>query len=90
MKEYSRRQFLEHIGASAAFLMASRSVLSFPNLSFSTDSKTFEMLVVGDSLISAQGLREQNKFYYLVKDWLQADVFGASRRVNLKVKAHVG
>jgi hypothetical protein len=48
------------------------------------------MLVVGDSLISAQGLREQNKFYYLVKDWLQADVFGASRRVNLKVKAHVG
>ena len=48
------------------------------------------MLVVGDSHISGQGLRENNKFYYLVKEWLQRDVFGASRQVNMKVKAHSG
>ena len=50
----------------------------------------FEMLVVGDSHISGQGLREENRFYYLVKDWLEREGLGGSRRVNLKVKAHSG
>jgi len=78
MKEYSRRQFLKHIGASAAFLLASRNVLSSPDNFFSADSQPFEMLVIGDSHISGQGLLEKNKFYYLVKEWLQHEVFGTS------------
>jgi len=40
--------------------------------------------------MSGQGLREEHKFYYLVKEWVQSDVVGSSRRVNLKVKAHSG
>jgi len=90
MKEYSRRQFLKHIGTSTAFLLTSRIVLSFPNNFFSADSPPFEMLVVGDSHVSGQGLQEKNKFYYLVKEWLQREVFGTLRKVNLKVKAHSG
>jgi len=90
MKDFSRRQFLKQLGAAAGLFLASRSVLSFPKFVFSNDSEAFEMLVVGDSHISGQGLQEKNKFYYLVKEWLQREVFGASRQVNLKVKAHSG
>ncbi len=88
MKDFSRRQFLKHIGAAAGLLLTSRGVLSLPV--FSDDSQPFEMLVIGDSMISAQGLQEKNKFYYLVKEWLQQEVFGTLRQVNLKVKAHSG
>jgi hypothetical protein len=88
MKDFSRRQFLKHIGAAAGWLLTSRGVLSLPV--FSDDSQPFEMLVIGDSMISAQGLQEKNKFYHLVKEWLQQEVFGTSRQVNLKVKAHSG
>lgn len=90
MKEFSRRQFLRQLGATAGLLLTSRGVLSMPNLKLSNNSRPFEMLVIGDSLISAQGLNEKNKFYYLVKEWLQQEVFGSSRQVNLKVKAHSG
>ena len=90
MEEYSRRQFLKQLGAAAGLFLMSRSVLSSPKFDFSGDSKTFEMLVVGDSHISGQGLRQENKFYYLVKEWLQRDIFGESKMVNLKVKAHSG
>ncbi len=48
------------------------------------------MLVIGDSHISGQGLREQNRFYNIVKEGLQNEVFGATRRVELTVKAHAG
>ncbi|CAN5525036.1 hypothetical protein BH18ACI1_BH18ACI1_07550 [soil metagenome] len=88
MNNFSRRQFLKHLGAVAGLFLASRRSLSLPI--FSNDSRPFEMLVVGDSHISGQGLQEKNKFYYLVKEWLQKEVFGATRKVNLKVKAHSG
>jgi hypothetical protein len=88
MKEFSRREFLKQIASAAGLFLASRSVLSLPK--FTKDSRPFEMLVVGDSIISGQGLREKNKSYHLVKQWLEREVFGASRQVNLKVKAHSG
>lgn len=53
------------------------------------ESKPFEMLVVGDSHISGQGLREKDKFYSMVRDWLKDEVF-VSQEVELKVKAHAG
>ena len=90
MKAYSRREFIKGLGAAAAMLLASRGSLSFPGFDPADDSAPFEMLVVGDSHVSGQGLQEKNKFYYLVKEWLQNEVFGAARRVNLKVKAHSG
>ncbi len=49
-----------------------------------------EMLVLGDSLIWGQGLREEEKFYFLTKRWLEEDVFKGNGRVNLTVKAHSG
>lgn len=52
--------------------------------------KPFNFLVVGDSIISGQGLKEEQRFYYLVKQWLENDLFKNSRRVELKVKAHSG
>ncbi|MDQ3061653.1 MAG: twin-arginine translocation signal domain-containing protein, partial [Acidobacteriota bacterium] len=90
MKDFSRRQFLKQLGAAAGLFLASRSVLSLPKFVFSNESEAFEMLVVGDSHISGQGLQQKNKFYYLVKEWLQNEVFGENRKVNLKVKAHSG
>ncbi len=90
MEEYSRRQFLKQLGTAAGLFLLSRSALSLRRFDFAGDSKTFEMLVVGDSHISGQGLKEENKFYYLVKEWLQNDVFSENRKVNLNVKAHSG
>src|SRR5688572_7111090 len=90
MKDMSRRNFLKYFGTAASLFLASRSSLALPKFDFADDSKTFEMLVVGDSHISGQGLQEKNKFYYLVRQWLQNEVFGESRKVNLRVKAHSG
>lgn len=61
-----------------------------PDVAIAQNLPPFEMLVVGDSHISGQGLRQENKFYFLVKEWLQSEVFRTSRKVNLKVKAHGG
>ena len=69
--------------------LAAISVLIFDRASFGQDTKVFEMLIVGDSHISGQGLREKDKFYSLVRDWLRDSVF-VSRKVDLKVKAHAG
>ena len=48
------------------------------------------MLVVGDSLIAGQGLRENDKFYSLTRDWLETTVFSAKRKVALKNHSHSG
>lgn len=48
------------------------------------------MLVIGDSLIWGQGLNENDKFYYLTKQWLEAEAFRGQRPVELTVKAHSG
>jgi len=86
--EYSRRKFLKQIGAVSALCLLSRTTFSFPDM-FSRE-KDFEMLVVGDSLITGQGLREEDKIYTLTKDWLQNEVFAGSRKVNIKNKSHSG
>ena len=49
------------------------------------------MLVVGDSLIAGQGLREEeHKIYTLTQNWLETEVFRGERKVNLKNKSHSG
>lgn len=90
MKDMPRRNFLKLFGAAASLFLTGRAGLSLPHFDFSDNSETFEMLVIGDSHISGQGLQEKNKFYQLVRQWLQQEVFAESRRVNLKVKAHSG
>jgi hypothetical protein len=88
MENFSRREFLKRTASLAAFLLASRSGLSAPKRA--ETARPFEILVVGDSVVSGQGLQEKNKSYSLVKEWLQKEIFGESREVNLKVKAHSG
>ncbi len=85
--DYSRRKFLKQIGAVSALCLSSRAVFSSPVFA---REKDFEMLVVGDSLITGQGLREKDKIYTLTKNWLQNEVFAGSRKVNIKNKSHSG
>jgi hypothetical protein len=66
------------------------SLLMLPQPVNAQEPTEFNILVIGDSHISGQGLRRENKFYSLVADWIDNDVFVGSRRVNLKVKAHAG
>lgn len=83
MKDYSRRQFLQRLGAFSAVCLAARKT-------FGDNAAPFEFLVVGDSVIWGQGLREEEKFYTLTKNWLEREVFKNARSVNLKVLAHSG
>jgi hypothetical protein len=83
MLSFSRREFIKKIcGSVAALLVANRTVFSTGE-----DAKSFELLVIGDSLIFGQGLREENKFYMIVKNRLQTEL---NREVKLNLKAHSG
>lgn len=89
MTKYSRRDFIKQLGAFAGIALAGRS--AFPAALFpDPESAAFNFLVVGDSLVWGQGLREEDKFYHLTKEWLQTEVFDNSRKVNLLVTAHSG
>jgi lysophospholipase L1-like esterase len=87
MTKYSRRNFIKQMGAFAGLALAARSAFAAPL--FET-SEPFDFLVIGDSLVWGQGLPEEQKFYYLTKQWLETEVFNQARQVNLKVKAHSG
>ena len=85
MNKLSRRSFLALLGASSAYMALAPRSLAFPD-----PDGEFEMLVVGDSLVWGQGLKEDEKFYGLTKTWLRDDIFKGNRKVNVKVMAHSG
>lgn len=87
MKIFTRRDFLQVLAAAAAGFVVSRKTLSLPLID---QTRGFEFLVVGDSLVWGQGLVEKEKFYSLVADWLRSVAVGTPLEVNLKVKAHSG
>lgn len=87
MNNVSRRQFLSLLGTAAASIAVTRLV---PGANAISETRPFEMLAVGDSLMSAQGLRPKNKFSWLVKEWIEKEVFAGRRPVNYKSKAHSG
>ncbi len=82
MNTFSRRQFLKSLGAVSTFFLTNQT-----SFSFAKNSESFEMLVVGDSLIWGQGLEEKDKIYTLTKNWLEVAI---GKNINLKVKAHSG
>ena len=86
MNAISRRQFLSGLATAAAAIAATRIV---PARVFS-NTGSFEMLTIGDSLMSAQGLRPENKFSWLVKEWIEKELLANCRTVNYKSKAHSG
>lgn len=47
----------------------------------------FHMVVIGDSVAWGNGLKEEDKYYYLVADWLQKTL---NRPVDVTVYAHSG
>ncbi len=85
--KYSRRDFFRSLGAFAGSALILRGAFSQTPAG---SAKPFNFLVVGDSIISGQGLEENQRTYYLIKHWLETEMFENSRRVDLKVKAHSG
>ena len=57
---------------------------------FGQSRESFDLLVVGDSLIWGQGLQEKDKIFTHVANWLREGAFGRALRVDVKVKAHSG
>ncbi|QQS31918.1 MAG: hypothetical protein IPM50_09525 [Acidobacteriota bacterium] len=86
MNHISRRDLLKLLAGAAG-----SAALPVPALGrLFSQTKPYEFLVAGDSLVWGQGLEEKDKFYYLTAEWLRRDVFTNGRDVLLKVKAHSG
>lgn len=84
MRHIDRRTFL---GRSAKAVAAAPLLLALrPFALASAQERPFEMLVLGDSVMWGQGLREEEKFYTKVKEALEREV--VCRKVNLRVLAH--
>ena len=50
----------------------------------------FNMLVLGDSILWGQGLKEKNKSWYLVKTWLQTNGHSVRERIEAHAGAMIG
>lgn len=87
MTNFTRRDFLKALAASAVLTPVGRGLAPF---SFADKTGPFELLVVGDSVIWGQGLEEKDKFYTLIRQWLESEAFGARREVNLNQRSHSG
>lgn len=84
MRRLDRRTFL---GRSARAAAAAPLLLSLRRFAPAfAQERPFEMLVLGDSVMWGQGLREEEKYYTKVKEALEREV--VCRRVNLRVLAH--
>ena len=68
-------------------LSASSAFADCPNQIGIAVDDPFQMLVIGDSIMWGQGLREEEKFSTRVKCWLQQKT---SREVKVHVEAHSG
>jgi hypothetical protein len=81
--KFSRRDFLKR---SALFLTG---VALCPKQVFSVDSaaRDLQMLILGDSIMWGQGLLEQQKFWYLTKEWLREQT---GKNVVPHLEAHSG
>src|SRR5947208_15627271 len=58
-----------------------------PPAAQTTSESQLNMLVLGDSILWGQGLKEEHKAWYHVKVWLQQT---AGREVREKIEAHSG
>jgi lysophospholipase L1-like esterase len=73
--------------ALAALIFISPLPLHGQNTQSAIADQQLNLLVLGDSIPWGQGLREENKAWYLVKTWLEAN---HGRQVSEKVLAHSG
>ena len=93
MEKISRRLFLKS-SALALTGVAARSVYPSddgdPACLCGNPENSFQMLVMGDSVMWGQGLQGQNKFWYLTKRWLETEVYQDRRKVCAHIEAHSG
>ncbi|HEV7796509.1 MAG TPA: SGNH/GDSL hydrolase family protein [Pyrinomonadaceae bacterium] len=69
------------------FLSATTAFADCPNQTTLAADDPFHLLVLGDSIMWGQGLREEEKFSSRVKCWLQERI---NREVRVHVEAHSG
>jgi lysophospholipase L1-like esterase len=75
------------VALAALLLLFSQGTLGQSTRPASGDSpREFNLLVLGDSILWGQGLKEQNKSWYLVKSWLQT----SGNSVRERIEAHAG
>ena len=75
-------------GGLANLLALPRSTSLLPAAGEALQGRPFEMLVLGDSIMWGQGLKEEQKFSYQVAEWLRAQLPGIE--VHRHVFAHSG
>ena len=81
----SRRQFLGGLGVLGGITLLDARILALRG-----GRDPFEMLVVGDSLIAGQGLKEEDKIYSLVKSGIESDILSNRTPVRMKNFSHSG
>lgn len=86
MAKISRREFLENAAVASIFAVFGRDILARTSLA----ADQLKVLVVGDSFIWNQGLREEDKFYSIITDRFRSGLVPAFSKIDLKVKAHSG
>src|SRR5215471_8009518 len=74
------------LAAIAALLLFSQAQAQSPAAARKPD-RSINMLVLGDSILWGQGLKDEHKAWYLVKRWLEQN---AGREVREKIEAHSG
>lgn len=95
----SRRDFLKRSLLLAGGIAAQHLVTRVPRglatiRQHNTHARPLKMLVLGDSVMWGQGLKEEHKFSYMVRDWLCEKRNGGhcadKNDVQLQVVAHSG
>jgi hypothetical protein len=88
MRIHDRRTFLRYTTAAAAGALAARAPFPVALCQTPPGRLPFEMLALGDSVMWGQGLREDEKYYTLVRRGLEDEIL--HRPVRLLLKAHSG
>lgn len=89
MNTFGRRTFLEssaRAAATATLCHALRPLAAGFNGGQPRPARPYEVLVLGDSVMWGQGLREEHKFYTKVKEALEGEIL--CREVRIHVLAH--
>lgn len=89
MTRYSRREFLSRLGVASTLILSGGTGLLGRAFNAPDETRPFELLIVGDSLIWGGGLKEEQKFSTLTHNWLR-EVFAGRRAVNVKNNSHSG
>jgi hypothetical protein len=99
-QQLGRREFLRNVAAGAAFgglglprdsadvLMRWLHPRVANGYALTGQGRPFEMLVLGDSIMWGQGLKEEQKFSSKVADWLKANLPGVE--IHRHIFAHSG